>query len=122
MAAVEKEIVKLIKNKGPLRGSEIQDAVGKDTILLWKSCMLSDELIVRQLGTRYLRLDRNVEGFFRLSPSIMREYLTYSVIGLARYPSKLEQRAQEIIYTIKKISRNKFDLVQTIVSDIIRCL
>jgi hypothetical protein len=119
VAAVKKEIIKLIEKKGPLRGSEIQGVIGEDSIRIWKSCILSKELTLRRLGKRYLRLDRNVEGFARLSPSILREFLTYSVVGLADEPNSLEQRAQEIICTIKEISRSKFELARNFVSDII---
>ncbi len=38
---------------------------------------------LRRTGRRYMRLDSAVEGYARLSPSIRREFLTYTLVGLA---------------------------------------
>lgn len=116
---MEKEIVNLVEKKGPLTGSEIIDAFSCDDLLLWKSCMHSEDLMIQRLGTRYLRLDRRVNGFARLSPSILREFLTYSVVGLASDPNAVAHRAREITSNIRKISKYKFDLVYGIVSGIV---
>ena len=79
---MENKIISLIERQGPLTGSEILETVGGDGLILWRACRLSKILTVRTVGTRYLRLDRKVEGFARLSPSILREFLTFSVVGI----------------------------------------
>jgi hypothetical protein len=79
---LEKEIISLIKKSGPLTGSEIRALSGGDDLTLWRTCRLSKSLQTHTAGIRYLRLDRRVEGFARLSPSVLREFLTYSVVGL----------------------------------------
>jgi hypothetical protein len=81
--------------------------------------MHSEDLMIQRLGTRYLRLDRRVKGFARLSPSILREFLTYSVVGLASDPNAVAQRAREITSNIRKISKYKFDLVYGIILGIV---
>ncbi len=111
-------VLNLIKSKGPRTGSEIINETGKDSLHIWKACKTCQELQVRTLARRYLRLDRHVEGLARLSPSILREFLTYSVIGLASEPDPLEKRCMELDIRIHEISRFKFDLARQTVSEI----
>ena len=117
---MEHEIVSHIERKGPLRGAELQVAVAGDPIVLWKTCLLSEKLMVRRVGIRYLRLDRTIEGFARLSPSILREFMTYSVIGCAGDRNGIERRAREITDAIDRISTAKLNLVRSLVTDIMR--
>ncbi|MCJ7593569.1 MAG: hypothetical protein MUO52_02210 [Desulfobacterales bacterium] len=115
---MEREIIQLIKDKGPLTGSEIHDAIGGDELLLWRTCRLSKGLTVRTLGRRYLRLDSRVEGFARLSPSILREFLTYSVTGFSEDPASLTSRADRISMQIEGVSRAKSQLAYDIASSV----
>jgi len=113
---MEKELIRLVEEEGPLTGAEISKAMDNDLLLLWRSCKLSKHLAIRTIGRRYLRLDRRIEGFARLSPSILREFLTYSIIGLAGDHGALIQRASEINSHIEQISRAKSELAYTIIS------
>jgi hypothetical protein len=115
---MEKEIIKLIEQKGPLTGSEIWETIGGDGITLWQACKGSKNLVAQTVGTRYLRLDRRAEGFVRLSPSIWREFLTYSVVGIPGDPNGLERRAMELVSHIEAVSRAKSELAYHVVSSI----
>lgn len=115
---LEKKITRIIEEKGPLSGSEIWEAVSGDGLMLWRVCRLSRKLMVRSVGTRYLRLDRRVAGFARLSPSIFREFLTYSVVGIPDDPDFLEKRARAMISHIEDVSKSKLDLAYRIVCGI----
>jgi hypothetical protein len=119
MPSTEQDIIaNLIRTKGPCTGREIVTEIDLDSLLIWKACKTSRELLVRTLGKRYMRLDRQVDGFARLSPSILREFLTYSVIGLASDLEPLEKRCTELIGRIHQISRYKFELARQMVSEI----
>src|SRR5512136_538394 len=113
---MEDQIVNLIEKAGPRTGSEILDALGGAGLALWRACSLSDRLEVRSVGSRYLRLDQKVEGFARLSPSILREFLTYTVVGLARDTEALDRRAEILLQHIRQVSKSKRVLVQGIVA------
>jgi hypothetical protein len=115
---MEDEIIDIINDKGPITGAELEKVSGGDPLLLLRVCRSSDILILRIVGTRYLRFDRNIEGYARLSPSILREFLTYSVIGLTSDPEPVEKRGLEIESNIKRISRSKYDLAYNIVSSL----
>lgn len=113
---LEHRITTLIRDSGPLTGAEISAAVEEDDLLIWRSASLSRELEMLTVGRRYLRLDRNIEGFARLSPSILREFLTYSVVGLSGGAPALRRRAEQIETHIKSVSREKLGLSQVLVS------
>jgi hypothetical protein len=112
---MEEEIARLIEAKGPLTGSEIKEFIGGDHLLLWQTCKASKNLLVRSIGIKYLRLDQRVSGFARISPSILREFLTYSVVGLTCSPKLVEQRSQEILSHIIQVSRSKLELARNFV-------
>lgn len=112
---MEEEIINLISTRGPLTGSEIKKFISGDNLLLWQTCKTSSDLRVKSVGVRYLRFDRQVNGFARLSPSILREFLTYSVVGLAEKPMLIEKKGEEIFSHIVQVSRSKMDLARNLV-------
>ncbi|MBW1798640.1 MAG: hypothetical protein JRJ21_09615 [Deltaproteobacteria bacterium] len=113
---MEKKIISLIEEKGPLTGAEIWEIVGGDGLILWRTCKLSQYLTIRTAGTRYLRLDRRLKGFARLSPSIFREFLTYSIMGLSGDVNSLEKRTRSVASHIEEVSRGKLELAFRVVS------
>lgn len=113
---MEKKIIEIIKDKGPLTGSQLLDHVDEDPLSLMRACRLSKALDTRIVGTRYLRLDRKIEGYARLSPSILREFLTYSVIGLAKDKATTEDKAAALKAHIQRISQYKSELAHNLVS------
>lgn len=115
---MEASIIRLLEERGPQTGAELREVLGPDGFGQWKTCMRSSRLLVRRVGRRYLRLDKRVEGFARLSPSILREFLTYSVVGLADDPAALNSRVDELACRVREISAAKFRLAQRLITDI----
>lgn len=99
-----------------MTGAELHGLLGGDPYLLWKACMRAPRLTIHNVGKRFLRLDQKVSGFARLSPSIMREFLTYSVIGLKSDTDGLERRARELLTHIQQVSTSKRNLARGIVA------
>lgn len=116
--ALEQDIVRLVEESGPQTGSELRETLGASGFRLWQTCMCSDRLAVRRVGQRYLRLDKKVGGYARLSPSILREFFTYSVAGLASDPAALETRADQLAARIKQISAAKLRLAKRVITEI----
>jgi hypothetical protein len=113
---IEDRAIEIIKNKGPLTGAQLLNYIDEDPLLLLRACRLSKKLSVSIVGTRYLRLDRKIEGYARLSPSILREFLTYSVVGLAVDNATIERKAEALQNHFKKISKYKSDLASNLVA------
>jgi len=112
---MKEEIINLLNTRGPLTGSEIKKFISGDNLLLWQTCKTSNNLHVKSVGVKYLRFDRQVDGFARLSPSILREFLTYSVVGLAEKPDWIEKKVEEIYSHIVRVSRAKLGLARDLV-------
>ncbi|MBN1890208.1 MAG: hypothetical protein JW850_19585 [Thermoflexales bacterium] len=115
---MQERIIDLLEQTGPRTGAEIHKALGGERFALWKTCMLSPRLAIRRVGRRYVRLDRRVDGYARLSPSILREFLTYTVVGLADDPAAMDLWQKELEAHIKGVSRKKLELATRIMTDI----
>lgn len=115
---LEAKIIALIRQKGPLTGSELKGMMHEDGLILWQACKRCKDLFTTQIGTRYMRLDRRIDGFACISPSILREFLSYSVIGLEGQSDAVTRKAQEIASHFEKVSRNKLELANSIVTRI----
>lgn len=114
-----KNILSILKENGPLTGAELYSATNENIFQLWKKCVLSEDIVIRRIGTRYLRLDKFVDGYARLSPSISREFMTYSVIGLNNQKKLISKKIEELNNNIKNISIYKLNLAKQFVSYII---
>ncbi len=116
---METRIETILQARGPLTGAELLEGLETDSLSLWRLCMGSARLIVRRVSRLYLRLDRRIEGYARLSPSILREFLTYSVIAPVGAETALETRALEISEHIRSVTREKSQLAYQTVSSLV---
>ena len=109
---MDSELANLLTTRGPLTGAELAAAGGFDDILsLWRRCH-APGLRLRTTGRRYLRLDHAVDGYARLSPSIRREFLTYTLIGLDGQEHAIETRAAALERDAARISADKLNLTR----------
>lgn len=90
-----------------MTGADLQALLQTDPLPLWRACLSSEDVIVRPLGRRFLRLDRSVESYARLSPSIRREFLTYTVIGLKGAEESVAAALQSVATRARDISAAK---------------
>jgi hypothetical protein len=104
------DIPAVLLHAGPLTGSELAEHFRQDILLVWRECLRDDRVCLERVGRRYLRLDREVAGYARLSPSIRREFLTYTVIGLTEQTQEVRTRALALEQEIRGISRAKLQL------------
>jgi hypothetical protein len=115
---VEDRIVEVLEERGPQTGAGLREALGSDGFAQWKACRRSDRIAVCRVGRRYLRLDQKVEGYARLSPSILREFLTYTVVGLKDDPAALDLKTAELAARIAEISEAKLRLARRLVTEV----
>ena len=105
-------LAEILAERGPLTGAELAAAGGfADVLELWRACH-APGLVLRRTGRRYLRLDSAVAGYARLSPSIRREFLTYTLVGLETQTAAREARAAKLESEIAAISREKIELAR----------
>lgn len=109
----------LAEKNGPMTGKQLVERSGLEAFFVWKICYSDDRFWQTTIGQRYLRLDRQVEGYARLSPSILREFLGYTVVGLVKDRSRILEKAEEIHQSILKISQDKLDLARQVIGRIL---
>jgi len=115
---VQERVVDLLLGTGPRTGAELLAALGGEAFGLWKTCELSPRLTVSRVGRRYLRLGRRIDGYARLSPSVLREFLTYAVVGLRDDPEAVARRVAEVETRARQVSERKLALARRVVADI----
>ncbi len=106
------EIVALLEQTGPLTGAQLVERTQMEVLALWHACQESTAIRFGRAGRRFLRLDRAVPGFARLSPSIRREFLTYTLLGLDGQHLPLSERAAALGQEIRQISEAKRELAR----------
>lgn len=116
------ELVLLFKETGPQTGAELLERTGLEPLPLWQLCRRTPEVQLECSGKRYIRLDKNVEGYARLSPSIRREFLTYTILGLEDQRAEIESRAQSLREEICRISSAKKDIAREAMESIVPLL
>ncbi|MCL5734034.1 MAG: hypothetical protein M1274_00350 [Actinobacteria bacterium] len=118
----EAAITEVLRGDGPLTGAELQELTDMEPLALWRFCVSDARIEMRIVGHRYLRLDRAVDGYARLSPSIRREFLTYTLFDRAGIPDRLDVRAQGLAAEIKRISEAKRRLATQTISTLVEGL
>ena len=108
----ENEIIPVIREKGPMTGAKLVESTGIEVLRLWQACRRSKEIHLETVGKRFLRLDRNVDGYARLSPSIRRQFLTYTYVGLKNQTEGLHAKVEAFQKETKQISLEKSDVAE----------
>jgi len=106
------DITVILKEMGPQTGGQLMEKTGLDPLPLWQICRQTPDIRFECMGKRFVRLDRNVEGYARLSPSIRREFLTYTMLGLDEQSAEIAAMAQQLREEIRQISHDKRDLAR----------
>ncbi len=100
-------IAPVLRESGPLTGAELLEMTGLEALELWRACATAPGLSSRVVGRRFLRLDRAVDGYARLSPSIRREFLTYTLLDVVDAQERLYERAAHLATETVRISDAK---------------
>jgi hypothetical protein len=114
------KLITVLENRGPLTGKDLIIETGVDTFTAWKECNSSKQIVTSIVGKRYLRLDLKVDGYARLSPSIMREFLNYTIAGLKEQKTIAAVKAKQIEKEIAAISKRKIRLARDTISHLVQ--
>lgn len=106
------QLIKILAQKGPLTGKDLVKETGLDIFSAWKKCNVSERVLNLTVSKRYLRLDKKIDGYARLSPSIMREFLNYTIIGLEIQKPAMLTMVQDLRQEIADISARKMNLAR----------
>lgn len=78
---LETAILDFLPEGGSASGQELFSQFGNKYFELWRTTTNSLRLASCHFGRYYLRVDANIDGYARLSPSILRNFLTYSRVS-----------------------------------------
>jgi hypothetical protein len=109
---IEKNLITILAEVGPLTGAQLVERSHTEVLSLWQTCRRAKPVRLINVGRRFLRLDRHVHGYARLSPSIRREFLTYTLVGLDSQRELLETKAEALRRQTKQISQEKRDIAR----------
>jgi hypothetical protein len=104
---IQEKILSILAEKGPMTGAQLLEHTQIEVLSLWQTCRRIPAIRFEATAKRFLRLDRNVPGYARLSPSIRREFLTYMFVGLEGQTEELAARAEAFRQRTKRISSSK---------------
>jgi len=104
----ENDILSILSQTGPLTGAQLMEQTSMEVLALWQTCRNAFSIQFKTVGRRFLRLDRNVQGYARLSPSIRREFLTFTYVGLDSQIEELALKAEALESEIRRISLAKY--------------
>ena len=105
---VEVKIQKILEECGPLTGSQLSEKLPEFTdIALWRQCYNSSTIRVANCARYYLRYDITRGNQLRLSPSILRDFLTFSLIYLTDQMVEIVEAGTILANQFRMISLKK---------------
>ncbi len=106
---IEKQIATILLMRGPLTGHQLSEEMGDDVnpIMLWKACYQSELFRVINFARYYLRYDVTREDMIRLSPSVLRDFLSFTLVYIAGQRSDATDMAAMLANKHRLISLKK---------------
>ena len=105
---LEQQIAALIDLHGSMTGRQLTELVpDANPIRIWKACYQSNILSVINFARYYLRYDVTREDMIRLSPSVLRDFLSFTLIHLSGQGSDAVDRAAKLANKHRLISLKK---------------
>lgn len=110
---LECNVRKLLEIHGPMTGFDLANhLLDKPSIDLWKVCFQSNLFRITNCARYYLRYDITRENGLRLSPSILRDFLTFSLISLSEQRAVAIERSTRLANRHREISRRKMGIAR----------
>lgn len=120
LAEIEARIIAVISEKGPQLGKELSYAMPDVPVLaLWQACFRSKAFLVSHFASYYLRYDITRDDQVRLSPSILRDFLSFTLFGLPGQQDLMIERQGSLSNMHREISREKIALAQSAMKSVL---
>lgn len=107
---IEAKIKDILRECGPLTGSQLSEKLPQfTTIALWRQCYGSASIRVSNCARYYLRYDITRDNQLRLSPSILRDFLTFSLVYLTDHMVKIVEAGTLLANQFRTFSLQKLN-------------
>ncbi|MEQ9506361.1 MAG: hypothetical protein RLO80_08805 [Hyphomonas sp.] len=111
--AIEARVIEILREKGPQIGKELAWALADVPVLgLWQACFRSQSFLISHFASYYLRFDITRDDQVRLSPSILRDFLSFTLFGLPGQREQMIERQGLLSNMHREVSREKLAVAQ----------
>jgi len=116
---MEKKITHILEENGPLTGAQLTALLPEFTdIAIWRQCYSSDSIRVSNCARYYLRYDITRGNQLRLSPSILRDFLTFSLIYSTDQMVEIVEKGTRLANQFRAISMEKLHMARRALLDL----
>ena len=110
---IETCVSQILAEKGPQIGKELAAGLPHVPVLaLWQACYRSRTFHVSHFASYYLRYDITRSDQVRLSPSILRDFMSFTLFGLQGQRDQMIERQGTLANMHREISREKISVAQ----------
>ena len=118
---IEREVVASIREMGPMLGKELAERLPERNYLqLWQACCKSQDILISHFSRYYLRYDITREDSIRLSPSILRDFLSFTLFSLNDQREQVIDRQVTLSNHHRMVSMQKLRIARNILRQIMR--
>ena len=111
--ALEARIRELLAEHGPMVGKDLIALLGDENpMIVWKTCRNSDRIRRKNSARYYLRYDITRANQLRLSPSILRNFLSFTLVYLPSQAVEAVQLSVLMSNLHRVISREKLQFAR----------
>jgi len=105
---IEEQVFHVLDEAGPLTGAELNARLsGVNPMDLWRECYQCNRFRITNFSRYYLRYDVTRDNQLRLSPSILRDFLTFSLVYLKRQQTEVVEKSALLANKHRAISNRK---------------
>ena len=113
IAEIESRVSEILSANGPRIGKELAWALPDIPVLqLWQACFRSQSFLISHFASYYLRFDITRSDQVRLSPSILRDFLSFTLFGLPGQREMMIERQGQLSNMHREVSREKLTVAQ----------
>lgn len=108
---LESLIINAINENGPLLGKELMEKLDtRDYFKVWRACFKSGFLQISHFARYYLRYDIARKDYIRLSPSTLRDFLSFTILSLPHQRNAVIDRQVFLSNSHREISVKKMQI------------
>jgi hypothetical protein len=120
LSDIEARVIRTLEEKGPRIGKELAlDLPDVPSLALWQACYQSRQLHISHFASYYLRFDITRDDQVRLSPSILRDFLSFTLFGLPGQRDQMIERQGTLSNYHREVSKQKIAVAQDVMSNLL---
>ena len=121
LETTKQEVINAIETHGPMLGKELVEQVpDRNYLELWQACFTSPDILISHFSRYYLRYDITREDSIRLSPSILRDFLSFTLFSTVSQREKVIDRQVTLSNHHRQVSMQKMRIARGILRQIMR--